>query len=146
MEHLAIMKKSWRMTEKILTGEKKIESRWYKAKYNPWDKIKAGETVYFKNSGEPVSLKAKVDKVMQISGLSPDKVKEILKKYGKADGIEEKMIGEFYRRFKGKKYCILIFLKNPAKIKPFQVNKKGFGTMSAWISVDKIKSLKVANW
>jgi len=35
MDHVAIMKKSWKLTEKILSGEEKIESRWYKSKYSP---------------------------------------------------------------------------------------------------------------
>ena len=48
MEHVAIMKKSWGLTEKILTGAKKIESRWYKNKHTPWNRIKSGEIVYFK--------------------------------------------------------------------------------------------------
>ncbi|MDO8559127.1 MAG: hypothetical protein Q7R84_02240 [bacterium] len=39
MEHLAIMKKSWGLTEKILSGQKKIESRWYLSKRSPWDTI-----------------------------------------------------------------------------------------------------------
>ena len=43
MEHLAIMKKSWNLTQKILTGERKIESRWYKNKHTPWNKIKSGD-------------------------------------------------------------------------------------------------------
>lgn len=30
MEHVAIMRKSWGLTDKILSGQKKIESRWYK--------------------------------------------------------------------------------------------------------------------
>jgi len=30
MQHIAIMKKSWRLTEKILAGEKTLETRWYK--------------------------------------------------------------------------------------------------------------------
>ena len=64
MEHIAIMKKSWKLTEKILTGEKKIESRWYKAKYAPWGRIKAGEVVYFKDSGEPVTIKTEVARVV----------------------------------------------------------------------------------
>lgn len=136
------MKKSWGLTDKILTGQKKIESRWYSVKYKPWDKIKKGETVYFKNSGELVSIKAKVGKVMQFSGLTPKKVKVILNKYAKADGIEKEKIPEFFKRFKDKKYCILIFLKNPAKVKPFEINKAGFGAMSAWITVDKISKIK----
>jgi ASC-1-like (ASCH) protein len=143
MEHLAIMKKSWRLTDKILCGEKKIESRWYKSKYPPWDKIKEGEFIYFKDSGEPVSIKAEVEKVLQFSNLNPEEVKKILEEYGKDDGIAEDKIAEFFELFKDKNYCMLIFLKNPQKIEPFNINKKGFGIMSAWICVDDIDVLKV---
>jgi len=109
MEHVAIMKKSWDLTKKILNGEKKIESRWYKAKHKPWDSIKKGEKIYFKDSGEPVRLMAEAGKVLQFSGLTPKKVKEILEKYGAADGIEKNKIHEFYERFRNSKYCLLRF-------------------------------------
>jgi hypothetical protein len=142
MEHLAIMKKSWGLTDKILSGEKKIESRWYKSKYPPWDKIKERELVYFKDSGEQVSVKAEVEKVLQFSDLNPDKVREILEGYGEDDGIKKDKIAEFFELFKDKKYCMLIFLKNPQKIKPFEIDKKGFGMMSAWICVNDINTLK----
>ncbi|MDP2946862.1 MAG: ASCH domain-containing protein [Nanoarchaeota archaeon] len=142
MEHLAIMKKSWRLTDKILNGKKKIESRWYCLKYKPWDSIKKGETVYFKDSGGPVRIKAKVDKVMQFADLTPQKVGEILNKYGSDDGIEKEKIPDFFKKFKDKKYCLLVFLKNPQEIKPFDIDKTGFGAMSAWIMVDNISEIK----
>ena len=142
MEHLAIMKKSWGLTKKILSGEKKIESRWYKSKYPPWNKIKEGELIYFKDSGEPVSIKAEVEKVLQFSNLNSEKVKQILEDYGKDDGITQDKVAEFYELFKNKKYCMLIFLKNPQKIEPFEIDKKGFGMMSAWICVNNIDILK----
>jgi len=142
MEHLAIMKKSWGLTNKIISGEKKIESRWYKSKYPPWDRIKEGEIVYFKDSGSPVSIKTEVEKVFQFSNLTPNKVKQILEEYGKDDGISQDKIEEFFKLFKDKKYCMLIFLKNPQKIEPFNVDKKGFGMMSAWITVENIEKIK----
>ena len=142
MEHLAIMRKSWGLTDKILNGQKKIESRWYKVRYKPWDQIKSGEIVYFKDSGEPVRLVAEVEKVMQFSNLTPKKVKEILNKYGKDDGIEQEKIPDFFNRFKDKKYCMLIFLKNPVEIKPFEIDKTGFGAMAAWITIDDISKIK----
>ena len=145
MIHLAIMKKSWGLIPKILSGEKKIESRWYMARTAPWDRIKIGDTVYFKNSGEPAAVKAVVSKVLQFADLNADKVEEILKKYGKDDGLESEKIGQFFDLFKYKKYCLLIFLKNPTKIKPFDINKKGFGAMSAWISVENINRIKKVN-
>lgn len=142
MDHIAIMRKSWGLTEKILSGEKKIESRWYETRRAPWGRIHAGETVYFKNSGEPVNIKAAVSKVLQFDNLTPKKVRELLKKYGKADGIEKNKEHKFFKRFKNKKYCLLIFLKNPRKIKSFEVDKRSFGMMTAWISVPKIGKIK----
>jgi ASC-1-like (ASCH) protein len=142
MDHVAIMRKSWGLTDKILSGLKKIESRWYSVKYKPWDSIKEGETIYFKDSGEPVEIKAEVNKVMQFANLTPKRVKEILNEYGKDDGIEEEKTPEFFARFKNKKYCLLIFLKNPAEIKPFNIDKTGFGAMSAWLTVDNINKIK----
>lgn len=144
MEHLAIMKKSWGLIPKILSGEKKIESRWYKTKHRPWDKIKPGDKVYFKDSGEPVSVKAEVSRVSQFFDLVPAKVKEILEKYGKDGGLGIEDIPRFFEMFKDKKYCILIFLKNSEKLKkPFLINKKGYGTMSSWISIDNINEIKI---
>lgn len=143
MEHVAIMRKSWMLLPKILTGEKKIESRWYKSRYQPWDRIKEGETVYFKDSGGPVSIKTEVDKVLQFSNLTSEKVKEILNKYGKIDGLGIDDIPKFFEMFKDKKYCILVFLKNPQRIKTFDINKSGFGSMCSWISIEDVNKIRV---
>ena len=142
MDHLAIMRKSWGLTDKILDGRKKIESRWYSVKYRPWNAIKKGEKVYFKDSGCPVTIKAEVDKVLQFADLTPKRVKEILGVYGFDDGIEEERIPNFFKKFKNKKYCILIFLKNSVEIRQFEVDKTGFGAMAAWITVDDILMIK----
>lgn len=142
MYHLAIMKKSWGLLPKILSGEKTIESRWYKNKYCPWDRIKKGDFIYFKDSGELVSIKAQVSDVGQFSNLNPEKVIEILNKYGTKDGLGIDELDKYYEMFKHKKYCILVFLDNPQKIERFDIDKTGFGAMSAWITVDNIDRIK----
>ena len=142
MEHVAVMRKSWGLTEKILTGQKKIESRWYNVKYQPWGRINTGDVVYFKDSGSPVRIKAEVEKVIQFDNLNPDKVREILQRYGADDGVEQDRIDEFFDRFKDKQYCLLIFLKNPTQVPPFEIDKTGFGTMSAWITVNTVNAIK----
>lgn len=144
MQHIAIMKKSWGFLPKILSGEKKIESRWYMTKCAPWDRIKTGDIIYFKDSGCPVTIKAKVSKVIQFSNLTPTLVRKIINKYGGSDGIGVKDRNKFYYLFRNKKYCILVFLKNARKIKPFKINKNGFGLMSAWLMVRNVKDIKVA--
>ena len=142
MEHIAIMKKSWGLTEKILTGEKTVESRWYKSRYAPWNKIKPGDIVYFKDSGEPVSVRAEVVKVLQFDNLTPKKTGQILAKHGKADLGTSDIMPEIREYVSGKNYCVLVFFNNVEKIEPFDIDKTGFGAMSAWISVDDINQLK----
>lgn len=142
MDHVAIMKKSWKLTAKILSGEKTIESRWYKFKREPWNRVKAGDAVYFKDSGEPATIRAEVEKVLQFTDLNPEKVEEILNEYGGSDGLCIEDIPKFIELFKDKMYCILVYLKNPAAIEPFDINKKGFGMMAAWICIDDIESIK----
>ena len=140
MEHLAIMKKSLGYLEKIISSNKTVESRWYFSKRAPWDKIKKEDLVYFKNSGNAVTVRTKVDKVIQFDNLTPQKINEILIKYGRRIGIDNSK--DFFKEIKTKQYCILIFLKGVKEITPFFIDKTGYGIMSAWISVDDINKIK----
>ncbi len=143
MEHVAIMNKSWNLVERVLLGEKTIESRWYQTKRSPWNNIKIGDTVYFKNSGEPVTVKTYVKRVIQYSNLTPNKIKSILHEYSLNDEICIKDIPNFFNLVKDKEYCILIALEKPIRIKPFNIDKKGFGNMSAWICMEDVKKIKI---
>lgn len=89
MDHVAIMKKSWNLIPKILKGSKKVESRWYKVRACPWNKVKKGDTLYFKNSGESVTVKSKVTRVNQYEVQDKGKAREILEKHKKDLGIEK---------------------------------------------------------
>ncbi len=142
MQHVAIMRKSWGFIPKIALSEKIIESRWYKVRYAPWGRIQPGEKIYFKNSGEPVILAAEVEKVFYFPDLTPEKVLQILETYAKDEGIEEENIPKFFERFKQKRYCILIYLKHVQLVPPFEIDKQGFGAMTAWICVDDVERIK----
>lgn len=78
MDHVAIMKKSWGFLPVILSGEKTIESRWYLNRAVPWGRINAGDRVYFKDSGQPVSAVAHVAKVLQFENVTPRRIRDIL--------------------------------------------------------------------
>jgi len=138
MEHLAILSKKRKLLDKIISGEKKIESRWYKFKRPPYGLIRKGDIIYFKESGEPVSAKARVSKVITYENLNKELIREIIRKYGKLIGIDM----SFMEQVIEKRYSILVFLDNVQKISPFEINKKGYGLMSAWITVNDINQLR----
>lgn len=142
MDHVAIMKKSWGFLPKILSGTKSIESRWYRNKALPWNKVQTGDRLYFKNSGELVTLSATVTAVLQFEDLTPVKVASILERYGRAMGIEEYELPLYYKHFHDKKYGILVFLEKAANVLPFDIDKKGFGSMAAWITIRNVDLIK----
>jgi ASC-1-like (ASCH) protein len=142
MDHVAIMKKSLGMIEKILNGEKTIESRWYLSKSVPWNRVKEGDTIYFKNAGEKVTAKADVAEVVQIENLDDTKVGIIFSRFHKELGINEEEIGKYFADWKDKKYVILVTIENPEKVELFDIDKTGNGIMSAWISVEDIGNIK----
>jgi len=144
MDHIAILNKQWKLISKILSKEKTIETRWYLTRRDPWNKIMQGDTVYFKDSGEKVIAKAQVEKVLQYDHYSQKQLKEIIDKYGgKGQIYFEDSIEEEFDYVKDKKYGILIFLKNPESIKPFDINKQGFGNACAWLCVENIEKIKI---
>ena len=139
---MAIMKKSWHLLPKILSGEKTIESRWYAHRAEAWGKVYAGDAVFFKNSGEPVTLRARVKKVLQFENLAPGRVRRILKMYGGKGKIGNESFGGMWQWAKNKKYCVLVFLEQPRPVQPFVINKTGFGSAAAWLAVKNIGTVK----
>ena len=136
------MKKSWGLIPKILNGTKTAESRWYKNRIAPWDKIKSGDNLYFKNSGEPVTVKTRVVKVIQYPISNNKEALEIMKKHAQQDlglkGIPDEVMGYI----RNKSYAIFVFFDSAERIKPFEINKAGFGAMAAWITIDNINKIK----
>ena len=143
MDHVAIMRKNWGLIPKILDGRKKIESRWGKNKVAPWGRVKAGDNVYFKNSGEPITAVAKVSKVLEFENLKPRLIRKLLKKYGGEGGLAIRSLTKSFSWARGKRYCTLIFIKHPKTHEPFNIDKKGFGIGTAWLCVGKIDRVKL---
>ena len=104
MHHLAILDKKRKLLEKILSGEKSIESRWYKLKKTPYGIIKAGDTVFFKDSGEPVTVQTTVEKVLFFSDLTSEKYKDILEKYADKICLKDRNIDNYLKKRKTESY------------------------------------------
>jgi len=138
MNHIAILDKKRKLLPKIISREKTIESRWYQTRRTPWNNICKGDVIYFKNAGELINVKANVKEVLFFDNLNKELVLKILKKYGEAICMETLDYTIYYEK---KNYCILMFLENVKEIKPFSINKKGFGSACAWITIKDIKKI-----
>lgn len=145
MHHLAIMNPKRKLIPKILSRVKTIESRRYMMKVAPRNKIQSGDVIWFKDAGKSVTAAATVEKVLQYDHYTSAQLKEILDQYGGAGGIAfHSTLDEVYQWALPKKYCILIFLKDPKRISPFEIDKTWYGNACAWITVDDIKKIALS--
>lgn len=133
MDHVAFLKHKY--IRKILDEHKIIESRWSNNTGAPYKKIKINDSIYFKESGGKVLVKAKVQKRLFFSDLNIKKNKELFDKFN--DKIKAE--SSYFNNIKNRKYCTLVFLKNVNKIAPFNI-KRSYGV--AWIVVKDIDELK----
>ncbi len=126
------------LIDQILSWAKTIESRWYKTKRAPWNKIKIWETVYFKDSSKVVSAKAKISDIKQFEDLDKNMIHHIIQKYWNSICLPKE---ELEQRTTSKNYCILVFLAKPKSVVPFHIDKTWFGNGNAWLCVEDIKSI-----
>lgn len=143
MDHVAIMAPRLGLIDHILSGLKTIETRWYKNKSVPFNKIKVGDVVYFKDSGGPVRAQATVSDVRQYDHLDIGQCQRIIDEFG-APGLADIQNTDVSSWSPGKNYAILIFLKTPKTVAPFNINKTGFGSGCAWITLENIDTIRKA--
>ena len=143
MDHVAIMKKKWKLIEKILMGEKTIESRWYVNKTAPWGKISSGDIIYFKDSGCPVTAKATVSLVESFDNMTSEKIRQLRMRPDVVKGLMLNSPDSGFDSVKAKKYVLLIHLIKPERVSSFSIDKTGFGVSCAWMCVGNISKVKV---
>jgi len=70
-----------------------------------------------------------------------DEVKAIIKKHGKQICLVNTKLETWGKM---PKYCILMKIEKAKEIKkPFDINKKGFGVGSTWITLGNINEIKI---
>ena len=140
MDHVAIMNRRLGLIDRILSGHKTIETRWYKNKSAPYDKINVGDAIYFKDSGGYVRARTTVAAVKQFCHLTPVIVRQILNLYGDQIDIQSKQDTSWATN---KNYAVLIWLSKVVPTKPFSIDKAGFGSGSAWITVENVDTIRL---
>lgn len=129
MKHLAIFSSD--LAQKILTGEKSIESRFSKAKIAPFEVISSGDLVYIKPTGKDITGQFRVKKVIFFDGLTKEDFKQIRDLYGKEISADD----SFWKEKADCKYGTLIFIGeyDPFLTSPIKIKKSD---QRGWVVLD----------
>jgi len=108
-KHVAIFVGS--AIEKILLGEKTIESRFSLSRVLPYGEIVKDDTILLKQSGGDIIGQATVDNVLFYDNLNPKSIKILRDEYSEQIAADD----SFWENKKGSQYGTLIFIKQPKR-------------------------------
>ncbi|MFQ6034232.1 MAG: ASCH domain-containing protein [Sedimentisphaerales bacterium] len=122
--HLVILKKSY--LQALLTGQKRIESRFTRTRREPFGQVLPGDRLLLKVSSGPVCAVATVAAVKIFENLAPAKIMEIKQRYNHYIRGSDK----YWRSKADCRFGFLVQLKDVERIEPVRIHKKDW---RAWV-------------
>jgi hypothetical protein len=140
MDHVVYLDHKAKELENLISGKKTMIIRGAMGRKLPYGRVNAGDVLYFiRNNGEgEVKAKATVSDVVCTEKLAKEKSVELVDKYQ----TELLLNNALLKRFGGKRYLVLIWVKDVNEIDNFKIDRTGYGNMDDWLPVEQIEKVK----
>jgi len=136
MDNVVYLDHKAKELENMLRGLKTMIIRGAMGRKLPYGKVFAGDVLYFiENKGDGlVKAKAIVEKVYNSEQLSKEESIELISNYQSKLLLDKGMMNQFG----GKRYLVLISIKDFVETEPFKIDKSDYGNMDDWLPVTDI--------
>jgi len=141
MNHVVYLDAKANEMERILTNKKTMIIRGATGRKIPYGLVNNGDILYFINNNAEGMIKAKAEVFNVINSERMDKETSIslIKKFQVTLQLTEKQ----FQKWAGKRYIVLVEIKNVKEIKPFHFNRDDFkNKMDDWLIFEKINNIK----
>jgi hypothetical protein len=140
MDHVVYVDSKAHELEKLLAGGKTMIVRGAAGRKLPHGRVQAKDRLFFiENNGDGhVRASAIVSNVFNSEKLTEDQSADLLK----SNQSKLQLTTEQIKRWAGKRYLVLIEVKDVTAIKPFTVDRSQYGNMDDWLLVEKIENVK----
>lgn len=140
MDHVVYVDVKAKELENLLHGSKTMIIRGATGRKLPYGRVNEGDFLYFINNNAEgkVKAKAKVFSVFNSEKMSEEESRTLVKKHQSKLQLTEKQ----FQKWGGKRYIILIEIKDIKEVKPFSIDKSNYGNMDDWLPVENIDSIK----
>ena len=126
--------------ENLQNGSKTMIIRGAMGRKLPYGRLNKSDILYFiENKGDGlVKAKATVESVFNSEKLTKEQSVDIVKQN------QDKLLlnAGLKKRFAGKRYLVLITIKDFKQIEPFKIDRSAYGNMDDWLPVGKIENVK----
>ena len=122
-------------------GKKTMIIRGAMGRKLPYGKVNKGDVLYFiENNGDGlVKAKATVSEVFNSEQLTKEDSMQLIEKN------QDKLLLDkgLQKRFGGKRYLVLISIKDFCLIENFQIDKSNYSNMDDWLPVGSIENVRI---
>lgn len=141
MDHVVYLDSKANELQKLIDGTKSMIIRGATGRKLPYGRVNPGDVLYFINNDAELTVKCRaiVKSVENSEKMSPDESVEMIQ----ANMEKLNLSDEQTRRWSGKRYLVLIAIKDFEEISPFKIDKSAYGNMDDWLPVERIDSVKI---
>jgi len=141
MDHVVYLDAKATELDNILVGSKTMIIRGAAGRKMPYRRVNENDVLYFINNNAEGLVKAKgfVSFVFNSDKMTKEESVSLVEKYQPQLQLTNNQI----KRWAGKRYLILIEVKQVEEIEPFKIDKSNYGNMDDWLLVENIESVKI---
>ncbi|MBK7093845.1 MAG: hypothetical protein IPH57_01780 [Saprospiraceae bacterium] len=136
MDHVVYLDAKSKELMKITQGTKSMILRGAQGRKLPYGRVFEGDILYFTNNDGSgiIHSKAEVKSVINSEKLTVEESYELIEKNKEQLQTDKSILN----RFGGKRYLVLISIKNFEMIENFTFDRSQFSNMDDWLLVEKI--------
>lgn len=141
MDHVVYLDAKANELEKLMDGKKRMIIRGATGRKLPYGRVNKGDILYFINNNAEGVVKAKgiVDYVFNSEKMTKEESIALVKKH------QDKLLlsDNQYKKWAGRRYIVLIGIKNIAEEIIFAIDRSKYGNMDDWLPVKKIEAVRI---
>jgi hypothetical protein len=139
MDHIVYLDKKAKELENLQKGVKSMMLRAASGRKLPYGRVAKGDRLYFTQNDASATIYAcaLVDDVSCEGPLSPEASQQLVVQHQHALQLNEGLM----KRFAGKRFVVLISLKDFHMTNPFLFDRSAYGNMDDWLPVEDIRKV-----
>ena len=141
MDHVVYLDAKANELDNMLNGIKTVIIRGAAGRKMPYGLVNKKDVLYFINNNAEGLVKAKgiVSFVHNSDKMTKEESVDLVQKYQ----AQLQLTNSQNKRWAGKRYLVLIEVKQVEEIESFKIDKSSFGNMDDWLPVEKIESVRI---
>jgi hypothetical protein len=141
MDNVVYLDAKAKELENLQNGNKTMIIRGAMGRKLPYGRVNESDILYFiENKGDGlIKAKATVDTVFNSEKLTKEESIKIVE-----DNQDKlKLNAGLKKRFAGKRYLVLITVKDFETLEPFKIDRSNYGNMDDWLPVGEIEDVRI---